>query len=50
MASFTNESLHKLYKKDLIPIVVSLPNKLEKPKNSKTELLDEIRKLKGKLD
>ena len=44
MATYTNESLNKLYKKDLIPIVLGLQN------NSKTELLDEIRKFNDKFD
>ena len=50
MATYTNESLDKLYKKDLIPIVLSLQNKLDEANNSKTELLDEIRKLNDKSD
>ena len=50
MATYTYESLDKLCKKDLIPIVVSLRNKLDEANNSKTELLDEIRKLNYKLD
>ena len=50
MATYTNESLDKLYKKDLIPIVLSLQNKLDEANNSKTELLDEIRKLNDKFD
>ena len=50
MATYTNESLDKLYKKDLIPIVLSLQNRLDEANNSKTELLDEIRKLNYKLD
>ena len=48
MVSYTNESLDILYKKDLIPIVLSLQNKLDEARNSKTELLDEIRKLNDK--
>ena len=50
MATYTYESLDKLCKKDLIPIVVSLQNKLDEANNSKTELLDEIRKLNDKFD
>ena len=48
VVSYTNESLDILYKKDLIPIVLSLQNKLDEARNSKTELLDEIRKLNDK--
>ena len=48
VVSYTNESLDILYKKDLIPIVLSLQNKLDEASNSKTELLDEIRKLNDK--
>ena len=50
MTSYTNESLDKLYKKDLTPIVLSLQNKLDEVSNSKAELLDEIRKLNDKFD
>ena len=50
MATDTNQSLDKLYKKDLIPIALSLQNKLDEANNSKTELLDEIRKLNDKFD
>ena len=50
MATYTNESLDKLYKKDLIPIVLSLQNKLDEANNSTTELLDDIRKLNDKFD
>ena len=50
MAICTNESLDKLYKKDLILIVVSLQNKLDEANNSKTELLDEICELNDKFD
>ena len=50
MATYTNESLDKLYNKDLIPIVLALQNKLDEANNSKTELLDEIRKLIDKFD
>ena len=50
MATYTNESLDKLYKKDLVPIVLSLQNKLDEASNSKTELLDEIRKLNDKFN
>ena len=34
MATYTNRSLDKLYKKDLIPIVLSLQNKLDEANNS----------------
>ena len=37
MATYTNKSLDKLYKKDLILIVLSLQNKLDEPTNFKTE-------------
>ena len=50
MTTYTNESLDKLYKKDLIPIVLSLQNKLDEVNNSKTELLDEICMLNDKYD
>ena len=50
MATSTNESLDKLYKKDLILIVLSSQNKLDEANNSKTELLDEIHKLNDKFD
>ena len=46
MTIYTSESLDNLYNKDLIPIVLSLQNKLEETNNFKTELLDEVRKLK----
>ena len=45
MATYTNESLDKFYKKDLIPIILSL-----QASKSKTELLDQIRKLNDKFD
>ena len=48
MATYSNGSLDKLYKKDLILIVLSLQNKPDEANNSKTELLDEIRKLHDK--
>ena len=50
MVTYTNKSLDKLYKKNLIPIVLSLQKKLDKVNNSKTELLDKIRKLNDKFD
>lgn len=50
MATYTNESLNKLYKKDLMPIVLSLQNKLDEVNNSKTELLGKIPKLNDKFD
>ena len=34
MATYTNKSLDKLYKKDLILIVLSLQNKLDEANNS----------------
>ena len=46
MTIYTSESLDNLYNKDLIPIVLSLQNKLEEANNFKTEFLDQIRKLK----
>ena len=39
MTTYTNESLDKLHKKDLIPIVLSLQNKPDEVNNSKTELM-----------
>ena len=42
MVTFTNQSLQSINKKDMIPIVFSLQNKLEKTKN---KVLREIRKL-----
>ena len=50
MATYINESLDKLHKKDLIPIVLFLQNKLDEASNLKTELLNEIRKLNNKFD
>ena len=50
MVTYTNKSLDKLYKKNLIPIVLSLQKRLDKVNNSKTELLDKIRKLNDKFD
>ena len=50
MATQTNESLDKLCKEDLIPTVLSLQKKLDEANNSKTELLEEIRKLNDKFD
>ena len=50
MATYINESLDKLHKKDLIPIVLFLQNKLYEASNLKTELLNEIRKLNNKFD
>ena len=50
MATSTNESLDKLYKKDLILIVLPSQSKLDEANNSKTELLDEIHKLNDKFD
>ena len=42
MVTFTNQSLQSINKKDMIPIVFSLQNKLEQTKN---KVLWEIRKL-----
>ena len=41
MATYTGDSLHKLRKQDLIPIVLSLRNKLEDKDNT---VLEEVRK------
>ena len=49
MATYTKESLSKLYKKDIIPIALSLQNKLEKANDTKTEALDEFLKLSDKI-
>ena len=43
-ATYTNESLQSINKKDMIPIVLSLQNKLDHQANNKV-LLEEIRKL-----
>ena len=42
MATYTNESLQSMNKKDMIPIVLSLQNKLDQANN---KVLEEIRKL-----
>ena len=42
--------MDKLCKEDLIPTVLSLQKKLDEANNSKTELLEEIRKLNDKFD
>ena len=42
MATYTNKSLQSINKKDMIPTVLSLQNKLDKVNN---KLLEEIRKL-----
>ena len=42
MATYTNESLQSINKKDMIPIVLSLQNKLDQANN---KVLEEIRKL-----
>ena len=42
MATYTGDSLDKLRKQDLIPIVLSLQSKLEDKDNT---VLDEVRKL-----
>ena len=39
MATYTNGSLGKLYKKDLIPVVLSLQKTLVEANNSKTEMM-----------
>ena len=46
----TNQSLDKLYRKDLILFVLFLQNQLAEANNSKTDLPDEIRKLNDKFD
>ena len=50
MATHTNNLLDKLHKKYLIPIVLSLQNKLDELNISKSELLDAIRKLNEKFN
>ena len=42
MASYTNDSLDKLRKQDLIPIVLSLQSKLDEATN---KVLEEVRNL-----
>ena len=42
--------MDKLCKEDLIPTVLSLQKKLDEANNSKTELLEKIRKLNDKFD
>ena len=42
MATYTGNSLDKLRKQDLIPIVLSVPSKLEDKGNT---VLEEVRKL-----
>ena len=42
MVTYTNESLQSINKKDMIPIVLSLQNKLDQANN---KVLEEIRKL-----
>ena len=42
MATYTNESLQSINKKDMIPIVLSFQNKLDQANN---KVLEEIRKL-----
>ena len=44
MATYTNESLQSIIKKDMIPIVLSFQNKLVQANN---KVLEEIRKLKN---
>ena len=46
MASYTNDSLDKLRKQDLIPIVLSLQSKLDEANNEATnKVLEEVRNL-----
>ena len=46
MATYTNESLQNINKKDMIPIVLSLQSKLDEAKlEAKNKVLEEIRKL-----
>ena len=46
MASYTNDSLDKLHKQDLIPIVLSLQSKLYEANNEATnKVLEEVRNL-----
>ena len=42
IATYTNESLQSINEKDMIPIVLSLQNKLDQANN---KVLEEIRKL-----
>ena len=44
MSEYTEESLDKMLKKDLILIVINLQNTIVEKNNSHNELLDEIRK------
>ena len=46
MAPYTNDSLDKLRKQDLIPIVLSLQSKLDEANNEATnKVLEEVRNL-----
>ena len=46
MTSYTNDSLDKLRKQDLIPIVLSLQSKLDEANNEATnKVLEEVRNL-----
>ena len=46
MASYTNDSLDKLRKQDLIPIVLSLQSKLDEASNeANNKVLEEVRNL-----
>ena len=48
MASYTNDSLDKLRKQDLIPIVLSLQSKLDEVNNkANNNVLEEVRNLSG---
>ena len=48
MASYTNDSLDKLRKQDLIPIVLSLQSKLDEANNkANNNVLEEVRNLSG---
>ena len=44
MSEYTEESLDKMPKRDLIPIVLNLQSTITENNNSKNELLEEIRK------
>ena len=44
MSDYTEESLHKILKRDLIPIVLNLQSAIADKNNSNNKLLEEIRK------
>ena len=46
MSEYTEESLDKMLKRDLIPIVLNLKGTVAEKNNSNNELLEEIRKFK----